>query len=43
MRVLLDTNIISELGRLRPNEGVAAWAAQESAYALSAVSVDKSC
>jgi predicted nucleic acid-binding protein len=41
MHVLLDTNIISELGRLRPDAGVTAWAAQEAAHAISVVSVDE--
>ncbi|MDD5296075.1 MAG: type II toxin-antitoxin system VapC family toxin [Rhodocyclaceae bacterium] len=41
MRVLLDTNIISELCRPRPDVGVTAWAARESAHAISAVTVDE--
>jgi predicted nucleic acid-binding protein len=41
MRVLLDTNIVSELCRPRPDAGVMAWAAQETAHAISAVTVDE--
>ena len=41
MHVLLDTNIISELGRPRPDTGVTAWAAQETAHSISAVSIDE--
>lgn len=41
MHVLLDTNIVSELGRPRPDGGVLAWAAQETDHALSAVSIDE--
>ncbi len=45
MHVLLDTNIIGELGRLRPDAGVTAWAAQGAAqvaaHAISVVSVDE--
>lgn len=41
MNTLLDTNIISELCRPRPNAGVIAWAAQESIHSISAVTVDE--
>jgi toxin FitB len=41
MSVLLDTNIVSELVRRRPDEGVLAWAAQETDYLISAVTVDE--
>lgn len=41
MHVLLDTNIISELGRPRPDAGVTAWAAKETVHAISAVSIDQ--
>ena len=41
MRVLLDTNILGELSRPRPDAGVLTWAAQETAHAISAVTVDE--
>ncbi len=41
MRTLLDTNIISELCRPRPDAGVLAWAAQETAHAISVITVDE--
>lgn len=41
MPVLLDTNIVSELCRPRPDGGVMAWAAQETAHAISAVTVEE--
>ncbi|MDP1527252.1 MAG: type II toxin-antitoxin system VapC family toxin [Rhodocyclaceae bacterium] len=39
--VLLDTNIISELMRPRPDVGVLAWADRENECLLSAISVDE--
>lgn len=41
MGVLLDTNIISELARQRPDVGVLAWAMQEVDHQISAVTVDE--
>lgn len=41
MHVLLDTNIVSELGRQRPDAGVLAWAAQETVHSISAVTLDE--
>lgn len=41
MTVLIDTNIVSELVRREPNPGVLAWAARESDYLISAVTVDE--
>ena len=41
MSVLLDTNIISELMRQRPDAGVLAWSMQEADHLLCAVSVDE--
>lgn len=39
---LVDTNIISDLLRPRPNAGVLQWLAQQRELAVSAVSVDES-
>lgn len=41
MSFLLDTNIVSELTRRRPNAGVLAWAEKIADQRLSAVSVDE--
>ncbi|MBS4095751.1 MAG: type II toxin-antitoxin system VapC family toxin [Sulfuricella sp.] len=41
MSVLLDTNIVSELVRRQPDQGVIAWAAREVDYLISAVTVDE--
>lgn len=41
MTYLIDTNIISEFVRRRPNPGVRAWAGTVSAFALSAVSIEE--
>lgn len=41
MSVLLDTNIVSELVRRRPDDGVLAWAAREVDYLISTVTVDE--
>ena len=38
---LIDTNIISELVRQRPDPGVLDWAAQVRAFQLSAVSLEE--
>ncbi len=39
--LLVDTNVIGELARPRPNPGVLSWAATVSSFALSAVSVEE--
>lgn len=39
--MLLDTNIVSELMRRRPDSGVMAWAAGQRSFALSAITVDE--
>lgn len=39
---LLDTNIISELLRPRPNTGVLSWADQQDRFFISALSVEES-
>lgn len=39
---LVDTNIISELLRPRPNPGVLAWADRQDELAVAAISVDES-
>lgn len=41
MSYLLDTNIISEFSRPRPDIGVLAWASVTHRVALSAISVDE--
>ena len=41
MSVLLDTNIVSELVRQRPDVGVHAWAMREVDYLICAVTVDE--
>ena len=41
MSFLVDTNIISELVRPRPNPGVVTWAGQVSTFVVSAVTVDE--
>jgi len=41
VKYLLDTNIVSELSKLRPNSGVIRWAANARFHAISAVSVDE--
>lgn len=38
---LVDTNIISELARPRPNPGVLAWASRQSLISLSVVTVEE--
>lgn len=38
---LVDTNIISELARPRPNPGVLAWASRQSSISLSVVTVEE--
>lgn len=38
---LVDTNIISELARQRPNPGVVAWASVQTSMALSVVTVEE--
>jgi predicted nucleic acid-binding protein len=40
-RFLCDTNVVSELSRLRPNPGVLAWAELISTLALSAITVEE--
>lgn len=39
---LVDTNIVSELLRPRPNPGVLAWASRQAEFAVAAISVDES-
>lgn len=39
--MLCDTNIISELSRLKPNEGVLAWAEQVQDIYLSVITVEE--
>jgi predicted nucleic acid-binding protein len=39
---LVDTNVVSELLRPRPNAGVLQWAAEQHELAVSALSVDES-
>ncbi|HEV2852574.1 MAG TPA: type II toxin-antitoxin system VapC family toxin [Thermoanaerobaculia bacterium] len=41
MNVLCDTNILSELTKPQPNEGVVAWAGTLSRMALSVVTVEE--
>ena len=41
MTYLLDTNIVSELTKRHPNQGVLAWAATVTDQQLSAISVDE--
>jgi predicted nucleic acid-binding protein len=41
MTFLLDTNVVSELTKRRPNQGVLAWAATVIDQQLSAISVDE--
>lgn len=43
MSFLTDTNILSELVRPRPNEGVLRWAAACRKLKLSAITVDELC
>lgn len=40
-RVLVDTNVLSELARRAPNTGVLAWAARIHVVALSVVTVEE--
>lgn len=42
MPMLVDTNVVSELLRPRPNLGVERWAEGESGFAIAAISVDES-
>jgi predicted nucleic acid-binding protein len=39
--LLCDTNVLSELARQRPNEGVFAWAQGISSVALSAITIEE--
>lgn len=39
---LVDTNIISELLRPRPDTGVVRWAATQQTFAIAAIAVDES-
>ncbi len=41
MKFLIDTNILSELFRPRPNRGVLKWAEEVEEVALSAISVEE--
>ncbi|HRE55891.1 MAG TPA: PIN domain-containing protein [Candidatus Competibacter sp.] len=41
MNYLIDTNIVSELLRPRPNQGVLLWAAEQSLVGISAVTVEE--
>lgn len=41
MKYLLDTNIISELTRRRPNPGVLDWASRVTEHLISAITVDE--
>lgn len=43
MAYLCDTNVLSELARPVPNEGVASWARQVRVVCLSAIVVDEIC
>lgn len=40
-KMLCDTNIISEMSRLRPDDGVLAWAEQVQSVCISAVTVEE--
>ncbi len=42
MNDLMDTNIISELLRPRPNSGVLAWAATQSIVGISVITIEES-
>ena len=41
MSYLVDTNILSELSRLKPNAGVIAWAETQKQINLSAITVEE--
>lgn len=41
MTPLVDTNVLSELARSRPDRGVLAWAADVSSIAVSAITVEE--
>jgi predicted nucleic acid-binding protein len=41
MSYLVDTNVIAELSRQRPNQGVLTWAGQVTTVNLSAVSLEE--
>ena len=41
IRYLLDTNVVSELSRTRPNLGLSRWAVLSSEHAISVVTVDE--
>ena len=41
MKFLIDTNVLSELFRPRPNHGVLSWAEEVEEVALSAISVEE--
>lgn len=41
IRYLLDTNVISELSRPRPNPGVLAWAGLAGEHAISAITLSE--
>lgn len=41
MNQLVDTNVISELTRRRPNPGVEAWADRSARWVLSAITVEE--
>ncbi len=41
IRFLLDTNVVSELARPRPNPGLSAWLVEEDECGISAVTVEE--
>jgi predicted nucleic acid-binding protein len=41
MSLLIDTNVLSELARPRPDPGVLAWASDRSYFAVSAVTIEE--
>lgn len=41
MSFLLDTNVVSEIARVRPNAGVLAWASRVTAHAISIVTIEE--
>ena len=43
MSLLLDTNIVSELARVRPNADVLAWADKVTTHAISVVTIEEIC
>ncbi|MDX9707301.1 MAG: type II toxin-antitoxin system VapC family toxin [Azospira sp.] len=41
MSFLLDTNVVSEIARVRPNAGVLAWASRITIHAISVVTIEE--